>query len=299
MQELMHTKDVAAYLGIHEKKVYALAKRGAIPCTRVTGKWLFPKKLIDEWIEQSARGVGQKAQAQERSFLLMAGSDDPSLGILRDCYTRRLTPAALFLATIGSTAGLLALRDGMADVALAHLVDPMTGEYNLPYLRQFLPTGVAAVTLFHRELGLLVPPGNPLELRAVADLSRPDLRIVNRQEGSGTRWYLDQELARLGLEAHQLNGYQETVATHLEVGLCVLRQDVDTGVATRATARLLDLDFVPLTQERFDVLIPQARVFSPRVQLLLEVIGSREFRARVEALGGYDISESGRLRVSP
>lgn len=298
MQELMNTKDVAAYLGIHEKKVYALARRGAIPCTRVTGKWLFPKKLIDEWIEHSARDTGQTSQVQERPFLLIAGSDDPSLGILRDCYTR-LTPAALFLATIGSTAGLMALRDGMADVALAHLVDPTTGEYNLPYLRQFLPTGVAVVTLFHRELGLLVPPGNPLGLRTVADLRRPDVRIVNRQEGSGTRWYLDQELARLGLGAQQLHGYQETVATHLEVGLRVLRQDVDTGVATRATARLLGLDFVPLTQERFDMLIPQARVFSHRVQPLLEVIGSREFRTRVEALGGYDTSESGRLRVSP
>jgi excisionase family DNA binding protein len=298
MQELMNTREVAAYLGIHEKKVYVLARRGAIPCTRVTGKWLFPKKLIDAWIEHSAQGVGQKSQVQERPFLLVAGSDDPSLGILRDCYTRRLTPTALFLAAVGSTAGLVALRDGMADVALAHLVDPTTGEYNLPYLRQFLPTGVAVVTLFHRELGLLVPPGNPLGLRTVADLSRTDLHIVNRQEGSGTRWYLDQELARLGLGAHQLNGYQETVATHLEVGLRVLRQEVDTGMATRATARLLGLDFVPLTQERFDVLIPQARVFSRSVQLLLEVIGSREFRTRVDALGGYDTSESGRLRVS-
>jgi putative molybdopterin biosynthesis protein len=120
---------------------------------------------------------------------------------------------------------------------------------------------VAVVTLFHRELVLLVPPGNPLGLRTVADLGCHDVRLINRQEGSGTQWYFDQELARLGLEAHRLNGYHETVVTHLEVGLRVLHREVDAGIATHATARLLGLDFVPLTLERFDILIPQARFF--------------------------------------
>jgi excisionase family DNA binding protein len=299
MQELMSTKEVATYLGIHEKQVYVLVKRGTIPCTRVTGKWLFPKKLVDAWIEASAKTSQPRRQEEERPFLLVAGSDDPSLGVLRECYTRRLTPTALFLATVGSQAGLGALRDRVADVALAHLVDPVTGEYNLPYLRQFLPMGVAAVTLFHRELGLVVAPGNPLGLRTVADLGRRDVRLINRQEGSGTRWYFDQERQRLGLEAHQLNGYQETVATHLEVGLRVLRREVDTGIATHATARLLGLDFVALTLERFDVLIPQARFFLRSIQTLLDVVGSREFCRRVEALGGYDTSEAGRLRTAP
>ena len=132
MNMLMSTKEVAQYLGIHEKKVYVLAKRGAIPCTRVTGKWLFPKTLIDQWIEESARRTGRPRQDTERPFLLAAGSDDPSLGILRQCYTSRLTPTAIFLAPIGSQAGLAAVRDGVADVALSHLVDPVSGEYNLP-----------------------------------------------------------------------------------------------------------------------------------------------------------------------
>lgn len=231
-----------------------------------------------------------------RPFLLVAGSDDPSLGILRDCYTSRLTPTALILAPIGSQAGLAAVRDGVADIALAHLVDPASGEYNLPYLQQFLPAGAAVVTLFHRDLGLVVQPGNPLGLRTVADLSRRGIRLVNRQEGSGTRWYLDQELARLGLDATQLDGYHEMVTTHLEVGLKVLRREVDTGIATHATARLLGLDFVLLTQERFEMLIPAQRFFARSMQLLLDIVGSREFRRRVDAIGGYDTSESGRLR---
>ena len=296
MNIFMSTKEVAQYLGIHEKKVYVLAKRGAIPCTRVTGKWLFPKTLIDQWIEENARMTPPPRRETARPFLLVAGSDDPSLGILRDCYTSRLTPTALILAPIGSQAGLAAVRDGVADIALAHLVDPASGEYNLPYLQQFLPAGAAVVTLFHRDLGLVVQPGNPLGLRTVADLSRRGIRLVNRQEGSGTRWYLDQELARLGLDATQLDGYHETVTTHLEVGLKVLRREVDTGIATHATARLLGLDFVLLTQERFEMLIPAQRFFARSMQRLLDIVGSREFRRRVDAIGGYDTSESGRLR---
>jgi len=299
MHGLMSTKEVAQYLGLHEKKVYVLAKRGAIPCTRVTGKWLFPKALIDQWIEESARMSTPPRRHPERPFLLAAGSDDPSLGILRQCYTTRLTPTALFLAPVGSQAGLAAVRDGVADVALAHLVEPISGEYNLPYLQQYFPAGAAVVTLFQRELGFVVQPGNPLGLRSIADLERGGIRFINRQEGSGTRCYLDQELARLGLESTRLDGYQETVTTHLEVGLHVLRREVDTGIATYAAARLLGLDFVPLIQERFEMVIPASRFFFRPVQILLDTVGSRAFRTRVEALGGYDISESGRLRASP
>jgi excisionase family DNA binding protein len=296
MGELMNTKKVAAYLGIHEKKVYLLAKAGKIPCTRVTGKWLFPKRLIDQWIGESARiRLRPRREEEERTFLLVAGSDDPSLGVLRELCAERLAPASLFLATVGSTAGLAAVRDGVADLALAHLRDPETGEYNLPYLRSTLPSGAALVPLFHRELGLVTRPGNPLGLRVVADLARTGLRFINRQEGSGTRLYLDHELTQLGIDRERITGYRDAVATHLEVGLTVLRGEADAGVATRAAARLLALAFVPLTQERFDLVIAKERFFTRHVQALVSIVGSRQFRARVEAIGGYDTSESGRI----
>jgi len=143
-----------------------------------------------------------------------------------------------------------------------------------------------------------VRPGNPLGIRAVADLARPGLRIINRQQGSGTRLYLDQELARLGINPHQINGYQTHVTTHLEVGLKVLQRETDVGVATQTAARLLGLDYSPLIRERFDILIAKERFFSRGVQALLDVVGSREFRTQVEALGGYETSESGRILVS-
>jgi excisionase family DNA binding protein len=286
---------VAEYLGINEKKVYYLAKTGKLPCTRVTGKWLFPKNIIDQWIEENSREAVRTRQEGRRKFLLAAGSDDPSLGILRDLYASRKTASSLFIATVGSSAGLEAIRDGVADFALAHLLDPGTGSYNVVFVEKMIPSGVAVVPLFHRELGLLARSGNPLGVRSLADLTRTGVRMVNRQKGSGTRHYIDHEFSRLGVETKNIAGYDEAVATHLEAGLRILRHEADAAIATRAAAQLLGLDFVPLTQERFDMLIPKERFFAPAVQAVFEVVGSREFRNRVEAMGGYDTSESGRV----
>jgi putative molybdopterin biosynthesis protein len=295
MPELMNTREVARYLGINEKKVYFLAKSGKIPCTRVTGKWTFPKKLIDQWIEESASAlVATKTKTEERLFLLAAGSDDPSLGILHDLYEAQTQPASFFMTTVGSTGGLAAIRGGVADFATAHLLEPRRAGSD-ETVRELLPSGAVVVGLFYREMGLVLPPGNPLGIKSVRDLARPKLRIINRQPGSGTRIYLDQELARVRLSGKKISGYDTVVATHLEVGLNVLAGDADVGLATRTTARLLGLDFIPFTRERFDAVIPKERFFSRGIQVLLGTLGSREFRQRVEALGGYDASESGRI----
>jgi putative molybdopterin biosynthesis protein len=294
--ELMNTRQVARYLGINEKKVYALAKARKIPCTRVTGKWTFPRKLIDSWIEQSAiQPQTRDLRQEQRPFLLAAGSDDPSLGILRELFEQQTKPASFFLNTIGSSGGVVAVRDGAADLATSHILDAATGEYNLPFISKLLGTGTVVVQLFHRQLGLVIARGNPLKLRAVGDLARRKVRMINRQAGSGTRLYLDQTLARLKINPRKLNGYEATVATHLEVGSKVLRGEVDTGLATMTTAQMLGLDFVPLARERFDAVIAQERFFSPAIRILLSVVGSREFRGRLEAMGGYDSGESGRI----
>jgi putative molybdopterin biosynthesis protein len=299
MAELMHTREVARYLGINEKKVYFLAKTGKIPCTRVTGKWTFPKKLIDQWIEESAASlVARKAKTEERVFLLAAGSDDPSLGILHDLYEAQTGPASFFMTTVGSSGGLAAIRSGVADFATAHLLEPERTGSAEAARRQLLPSGAVVVGFFYRELGLLLPPGNPQEIKSIRDLGRAKLRIINRQPGSGTRIYLDQELRRARLSGKKISGYDTVVSTHLEVGLKVLAGAADVGLASRTTAQLLGLDFIPFCRERFDAVIPKERLFSRGIQVLLGTLGSREFRRQVEALGGYDASESGRIITS-
>ena len=296
MAELMNTAQIARYLGINQKKIYFLAKNGKIPCTRVTGKWTFPKKLIDQWIEQSAAGlIGKTEKTEERPFLLAAGSDDPSLGILRDLYEARTKPGSLFMGTVGSRSGITAICEGVADFATAHLFDPATGEYNLSFIEEMLPGSTVAVALFYRNLGLVLKPGNSKNINSISDLRRAGIRITNRQPGSGTRHFLDHELIRLNVDPKRIAGYDTAVSTHLEVGTSVLRGAIDVGIATETTARLLGLNFIPLRRERFDLLILKDRFFSVGIQTLLGVIGAREFRERMEAIGGYDASESGRI----
>jgi putative molybdopterin biosynthesis protein len=292
----MNTREVARYLGINEKKVYFLAKAGKIPCTRVTGKWAFPKKLIDRWIEESAADVVEReARSEERRFLLGAGSDDPSLGILHDLYEAQTQAASFFMTTVGSSGGLAAIHSGRADFATAHLLEPArTGADDLA-AQELLSSDTVVVELFYRELGLLVPPGNPNGIKSLRDLARSNLRFINRQPGSGTRIYLDQELLRARLNAKKIYGYDAVVSTHLEVGLAVLRGGADVGLASRTTAQLLGLGFVLLTRERFDMLIRKDRFFTRGIQVLLGIVGSQEFRERVDTLGGYDVTESGRI----
>jgi molybdate-binding protein len=185
----------------------------------------------------------------------------------------------------------------VADFATAHLLEPRRASSDEAAARELLP-GAVVIELFYREVGLLLPPGNPKGIKSIRDLGRPNLRIINRQPGSGTRIHLDQELSRARLKAERISGYDTVVSTHLEVGLKILGGAADVGLATQTTAGLLGLDFIPITRERFDAVIPKERFFSRGVQVLVGTIGSREFRQRVEALGGYDASESGRIITS-
>ena len=151
------------------------------------------------------------------------------------------------------------------------------------------------VTLFVRELGLVVWTGNPRKLAWVEDLARRGMRFVNRQPGSGTRHFVDAALARAGVNGAAVTGYRDPVSTHWAVGLRVLRGEADAGVAVRAVAHALSLGFVPLTRERFDLVVPKETFFRPVVQALVEAIRSDRFRRGLERLGGYDPARAGRV----
>jgi excisionase family DNA binding protein len=297
--EMMNTREVARYLDIHEKQVYALIKTRKIPASRVTGKWLFPKSVIDGWIEANARsGLEQARQKSERiaGALLAAGSNDPVLDILQTCLRKTHPEFFVFSANTGSLAGLEALEKCFTDLAWSHLLDPETGEYNIPYLERVAP-GVKAVVvnLFHRELGFVIARGNPLGISRFEDLARQGVRFVNRQAGSGTRLLLDHHLGKAGIPAERIGGYDQEVYTHIEVGLAILSGEADTGIATAAISTLLGLDFVPVTKERFDMICDQSTFFQKGVQALMAVLNGEPFRKRVANLGSYDFGSAGRI----
>ncbi len=296
--EMMNTREVAAYLGIHEKQVYVLVKRGAIPATRVTGKYVFPRRVIDEWIERHARlAPPDDARARRlETSLMAAGSNDLALEWLQGLLLREAHDCYLFAASTGSRGGLAALAAGRADLAFCHLLDAESGEYNVPFVRrELVGLPVVVVTLLHRELGLVVARGNPKGITGFADLARPGVRFVNRQPGSGTRLLVDTRLAEAGVPPGRVAGYRHEVDTHLEVGAAVLRGEADAGVAATSVARLLRLDFVPLVRERFDMVLPKETYFARPVQRLLEVVSGRRFREQVRKISGYGTEESGRI----
>jgi len=301
-EEMMSTKDVAKYLGIHEKQVYALIKSKRIPSTRVTGKWIFPKKLIDEWIESNAqKGLGQAREKSRRieGALLASGSNDPILDMVHTSMKESYPEFYIFSANTGSTDGLKALNKGYTDIAWSHLLEPKTGEYNIPFLPAYLPdVQPVVVNLFYRDLGFIVASKNPLGIRGFEDLVQKEIRFINRQKGSGTRILLDYSLKRLRLLASKIRGYEKEAYTHFEVGLSILSKEADVGIATIAVSKLLGLSFIPITRERFDMILSKSTFFEKGIQAFIEVLNSEGFRNRVARLGNYDFESSGKILFS-
>ena len=222
------------------------------------------------------------------------GSHDITLDILSQflaSYDRRLSSA-----NVGSLGGLVALRRQEAHLAGSHLLDPHSGEYNLSYIEQYLPgVPVTVIALVGRQQGLLVPKGNPKNVRSLSDLTRQDISFVNRQRGAGTRVLLDYHLVILDISSDSIRGYQEAEYTHLAVAAAVASGKADCGLGIAAAAQALDLEFVPLFEERYDLVVPQEYFQSPLLRPVFEVLQSPAFRQAVQALPGYDISPMGKI----
>ena len=300
--DMMNTKEIAQYLGVHEKQVYALVRAGRIPATRVTGKWIFPKKLIDEWIETKAKQGIREAKQKSRKIsgaLLAAGSNDPVIDILQATMRKSYPEFYIFSVNTGSINGLVALNNGYTDIAWSHLIDPKSGTYNIPYLSNYL-TNIKAVVinLFCRAIGFLVPPGNAYEIRGFEDLDSKNITFINRQQGSGTRVLIDHHLKQLGITPSMIHGYDNEVYTHLDVGLAILSGEADIGIATASVSKLLGLEFIPITWESFDMILDQATFFEKGLQTFIDVLKSGEFRKAVEKLAGYDFKNSGKILYS-
>ncbi len=240
-----------------------------------------------------------RRSAEIDSTIVAIGSHDMTLDLLAQHLAEAEPYRRLTSAHVGSVGGLLALKRAEAHLAGAHLLHPASGEYNVPYLSQYLPgVEVVLVTLVGRTQGLIMRQGNPKGIRSLEDLTRGDVRFVNRQRGSGTRLLLDYELGRKGIAPASVGGYEHEEYTHLAVAAAVAGGVADSGLGVLAAARALDLDFVPLADERYDLVIPRAHYASPLLAPLLNLLNDGAFRDAVGALPGYDVSRMGRV-VTP
>ncbi len=289
-QDLMTTKEVADYLRVKERRVYELVRQEAIPCTRVTGKWLFPRVQIDLWLAENAAGE----QAVAPPPPVIAGSHDPLLD-----WAVKESGCGLALLPGGSLDGIDRFAQGEAMLAGLHLFDAASGEFNVPVVRDKLSgQGIVLLEWAVRQQGLVLTPGNPHGIRGLRDLARADVRVVRRQREAGSHVLLAHLLEREGLTTKDLHFADDTARGETDLGLAILEGRAEAGLAVEAVARSLKLDFLPLLRERYDVLVRRRDYFSIPVQRLFAFARSEAFATRVAQMGGYDVSGLGAVRFN-
>ncbi|MHB0870522.1 MAG: substrate-binding domain-containing protein [Chloroflexota bacterium] len=247
------------------------------------------RELRSVEVDTAAEGAAEPA-----SVLRIAGSHDLALDLLIGQLARSRPELSVVPSYVGSLAGLIALERGEAEMAGCHLLDEETGEYNLPFVRRILPgEEMLLVNLAHRRQGLIVARGNPKGIHGLEDLARPEIVMVNRQRGAGTRVLLDLRLAQLKIRSEMVPGYDHEVGTHTAVAAAIVDGSADVGLGILSAARAMNLDFIPLATERFDLAIPAAQYETLPVAALVATLRSDSFKAVVREMGGYDTSDTG------
>ncbi len=297
MKPLLTTKEVAQYLSVNEKMVYTLVSDKGLPATKITGKWLFPSHLVDQWIENNASNYPRNSiqLPPYHGLLIITGSNDLLLEHTISLFNALNGDHVAVFGNLGSMGGLRALRRNLCHMASSHLLEEKEEEYNFAFAVRELNQMPAIVNFCKREQGLLVQEGNPKKINGIADLAKSGVRIVNRPLGTGTRLLLDHELRKAGIQGHKIDGYSREFHRHLDVGLEILADRADAGPAIRAVARLLNLDFVPLRWERYDLMISKERFFDEGIQRFLGMLHEKPFQELVKKLDGYDVSLSGKM----
>jgi excisionase family DNA binding protein len=289
MPDVLTLREAAAWLRLSERSLYDLARQRRVPAAQLGGKWLFPRALLERWLAGLADPPGVEQRVAPPAIL--AGSHDPLLD-----WAARQSGCGLALRGGGSLDGLEALAHGEAAVAAIHLIDPDSGTFNVPAVRAALAgRGVVGVVWAWREQGLIVPPGNPLGLAAVADLARPGLRIIGRQRRAGSHALLLHLLAEAELRLEQLGFLPDPAMAEDEVAAAVAEGRAEAGFGIRAAAAARGLGFVPLVRERFDLVMDRRTYFESPVQALLGFARSPGFAARAGRMGGYDTAGTGSI----
>jgi excisionase family DNA binding protein len=293
--ELMTTAEAAAYLRLKERKLYELVADGAIPCTKVTGRWLFPKAELDRWLSSSLAWPGQTAPRE--AMPIVGGSHDPLFE-----WTLRESDSGLATLPEGSEAGFARFVAGEVVAAAIHLhaLDDAEADANIAAMRARPNLGDAILIAFaRREQGFVVGVGNPLGIGTIADAASRRARIAVRPAGAGAQLLLLALLHRAQLGADRLERVSPPCPTGPDIAQAIRAGRADCGIATRSVATAAGLEFVPILWERFDLVMRQRDYFRPPLQKLVAFARGPAFAARAAELGGYDVTDSGSVRFAP
>lgn len=288
--EFMTVPEVADFLRVRERTIYTLVRTQRIPCCKLSGKLLFPKQLIELWIVQSA-DYPQDALRLGPPPPIITGSHDPLLE-----WAARESNCDLALLVVGSSVGLHQLLGGQATACGLHMPDPVTGSYDPARLMKSLP-GIDFVVIewARRQQGLIVAAGNPAKIASIGDLRSAGVRVVTRQEGSGSAQLFAKLVADAGLSMEALNLVGRPFSSETDIAVAVRNGVGDAGLAIEAAARDQGLGYVPLEWERFDLVVRRVEFFEPGMQRLLSFARSDLFRDHAAALSGYDVANTGRV----
>jgi excisionase family DNA binding protein len=291
LPKFLTTREVAELLRIKERKVYELAAEGEIPVSRVTGKLLFPRAMVEMWVQQKVEYAGGREKLLDHP-LVLAGSHDPLLD-----WALRESGSGIATFVDGSLDGLQQLADGRAIAAGIHVYDAESGEWNRPAIERALPgMPVVLIEWAKRRQGLVLPAGNPAGVEGVANLA--GCRIIGRQPNAGSRLLFDHLVESGGVDAKSL-GFVETPArSETDVALAIADGKADAGFAIESVAHQLRLAFVPLARERFDLAVWRHDYFESPMQRLVAFTRTPAFRARADELGGYDVSDLGTVHYN-
>lgn len=289
MPDVLTLREAAAFLRLSERSLYELARTRRVPSAQLGGKWLFPRLQLERWLtaQADAPEAGQRLDPP----LILAGSHDPLLD-----WAVRQSGCGLALRSGGSLDGLAALADGTAIAGAMHLRDPDSGAFNEPAVRETLPhRPVVGIVWAWRSQGLILPPGNPHDIREIRDLVRPGIRVVGRQPRAGSHVLFVHLLGEAGIRLHAVRFLDEPALAEDEVAAAVQDGRADAGFGIGAEAAARGLGFIPLFRERFDLVMERRHFFGPAVQRLLHFARHPEFAARALRLTGYDVEETGQV----
>jgi len=298
-------EEVAKELKISRFTVYELIKRGELPAYRIGRSMRIEAADLEKYKQQSKQGdfstqsmpvTGIGKTSAPLSGLILCGQD-VILDVLASHLETRLNASQVLRRYIGSIGGLIALYNETVNVATAHLWDGDSDEYNVPYVRRYLPgRKTLVINLVYRMEGFYVAPGNPKGITTWTDLIRPDIRFVNREPGAGARVLLDEKLRQLDIDSNQIPGYDRKEMSHLAVASCVARGDADVGIGTeKAAMQVQQVEFIPLQKERYDFIMLRQDANKPEFQILMSILRSNEFQREVNGMGGYDTSRMGEI----
>lgn len=292
--ELLNTAEAAHYIRLGERKLYELVAAGAIPCTKVTGKWLFPREELDRWLRSGLTRPPGMTEADPPP--IVGGSQDSLLE-----WALRESGCGLATLTEGTETGVRRLARGEVVAAAIHYHADGDADSNANVAAVQANAGLHDAVLVgfaRREQGLLVQPGNPKGLRSIDDVVKAGATMAIRQPGAGAQMLFDVLLKRSGVGIRDLTILEPPCLTGPDLAAAIRSAQADCGIATRAAAKSAGLDFEPLLFESFDLVMRQRSYFQPPMQALLGLLGEPRLKQRAIELSGYDLTSAGKIRYA-